>query len=107
MKKRDRVLAKSVADYGKLERPHASHVTDFVRCTAYFDDPLTLALCFFLLKYLSDVARVKNRFTNPGWYGYRDMNLNVRLSNGHVAEVQLGFDSLMILKDWMHPNYEL
>lgn len=35
------------------------------------------------------------------------MNINVRLSNGHVAEVQLGFDSLMILKDWNHPMYEL
>jgi len=107
VKKRDRVLAKSAADYSKRERPQTSHVMDFVRCTAYFDDLLTSALCFILLQSLSDVPLVKNRFTNPGSFGYRDMSLNIRQSNGHVAEVQLGFDSLMILKEWMHPNYEL
>ena len=51
--------------------------------------------------------RVKNRFTEPAPFGYRDMLLNVRLANGHIAEVQLGFDSLMMLKEWMHPNYAL
>ena len=42
VKKRDRVLAKSAADFSKLERPYTSHIMDFIRCTAYFDDPLTL-----------------------------------------------------------------
>jgi len=106
-KARDRVLAKAASDYSKLEAPATSHVLDLVRCTAYFDDPLTLALCFSILKSLTDIVRVKNRFVNPAPYGYRDMMLNVRLVNGHVAEIQLGFDSLMILKEWMHPNYEL
>ena len=57
VKKRERVLAKSSADYSGLERPHTSHITDFIRCTAYFDDPLTLALCFVLLQSFSNAAQ--------------------------------------------------
>lgn len=106
-KARDRVLAKAANDYNELEAPSTSYVLDLVRCTAYFDDPMTLALCFDILDVLGDIVRVKNRFIKPGPHGYRDMMLNIRMSNSHIAEIQLGFDSLMILKEWMHPNYAL
>jgi len=106
-KTKERVLAKATSDYSKLSAPAAAHVLDLVRCTAYFDDPLTLALCFSVLAALTDIVRVKNRFTAPAPHGYRDVMINVRLSNGVIAEVQMGFDSLMILKEWMHPNYEI
>merc|ERR1712216_43188 len=107
MKQVTRVRAKAAKDYSQLERPHTSHVLDLVRCTAYFDDPLTLALCYAILTSLVEIVRVKNRFVEPAPFGYRDILLNVRLANGHIAEIQFGFDSLMLLKEWMHPNYSL
>ena len=106
-KLRYRVLSKAASDYGELESPKTSHVLDLVRCSGYFDDPFTLALCFAILKSLVDIVRVKNRFVAPAPSGYRDMMLNVRLSNGHVAEVQLGFDSMVMIKDWSTPYYTL
>ena len=50
-------------------------------------------MCYIILEGLAGVVRVKNSFIAPGMFGYRDMMLNVRMSNGHVAEVQLGFQN--------------
>ena len=35
-----------------------------------------------------EIIRVKNKF-NKSYNGYRDLNMNVKLSNGHVAEIQI------------------
>ena len=54
------MCASYAADFSELERLHTSHIADFIHCAAYFDHPLTLALCFSM----------KDLFTNPGWFGF-------------------------------------
>ena len=63
-------IVNDILDYSKLEAPCTSHVLDLVRCTAYFDDPLTLATCYTVLAAIADIVRVKNRFVDPGPFGY-------------------------------------
>ncbi len=33
--------------------------------------------------------------------------LNLRVPNGHIVEVQLGIESLMLLRSWDHPMYQI
>jgi hypothetical protein len=44
------------------------------------------------------IVRVKNRFKNPV-NGYRDMLMNVKLSNGHIAEIQIHLEDIINIKE--------
>lgn len=53
-----------------------------------------------------NVVRVKNRFANPS-SGYRDLMLNVELSSGHIAELQLHLKAIIDVKNGAgHKLYE-
>ncbi|MBX3730896.1 MAG: hypothetical protein KF858_17100 [Candidatus Sumerlaeia bacterium] len=64
------------------------------------------------LNYLAEaedwtVVRIKDRFETPNVDGYRDILLNVELSGGHVAEVQLHVEAMIEAKDAVgHLIYE-
>ena len=57
-----------------------------------------------MLCSIADVVRVKNRFDKDG---VRDTLLNLRTANGHIVEVQMGFDALMLVRGWEHDMYEI
>jgi hypothetical protein len=52
-----------------------------------------------------EIVRVKNRFQTPS-AGYRDLLLNVKLSNGHVAELQIHLKAIIDAKQEGHKDYE-
>ncbi|MGY0005103.1 toxin glutamine deamidase domain-containing protein [Micromonospora sp. I033] len=53
------------------------------------------------------ILHIKDRFLNPQQSGYRDVLLNLRMSNGHVAELRLQLASLDDVAEWEHALYEI
>jgi len=53
------------------------------------------------------ILKIKDRFLTPQLSGYRDVLLNLRMSNGHVAELRLHLDSLDSVAEWEHALYEV
>jgi hypothetical protein len=66
-----------------------SRITDILAGSLIFDNETTLKKAFDKLKNDRRVISIKDRWNKPTEDGYRDYKLNVRLSNGHIAEVQL------------------
>ncbi|WP_262286585.1 toxin glutamine deamidase domain-containing protein [Micromonospora sp. MA102] len=53
------------------------------------------------------ILHIKDRFLKPQQSGYRDVLLNLRMSNGHVAELRLHLNSLDEIAEWEHALYEV
>ena len=54
------------------------------------------------------VARVKNNFAKPSDVGYSDINMNIKLSNGAIVELQLNTTANMVAKErYGHALYEV
>lgn len=57
-------------------------------------------------KISSRSVRIKDRFKAP-LEGYRDVMMNVRMTNGHIVEVQLHLKAILDVKNGPgHPLYE-
>jgi hypothetical protein len=102
LKAKGRAKEKIIADYGG----NAAAICDLVRSTieyASFADMLAgLEQC----KKDFNVVREKNRFQTPTNAGYRDICLNVKLSNGHVGELQMNLTQLLAAKKDGHKQYD-
>jgi hypothetical protein len=102
LKGRDRTQQKIEADYGG----DASRITDLARSSIICENPQQIYKALGELKGQGNVVRVKDRFENPV-NGYRDMLVNVEMSNGHIVEVQLHLRSVMEVKNGAgHKLYE-
>lgn len=56
----------------------------------------------------SYVARIKNNFAKPSPVGYSDINMNIKLSNGVIVEIQLNTTANMVAKErYGHSLYEV
>ena len=54
------------------------------------------------------VARIKNNFAKPSEVGYSDINMNIKLSNGAIVELQLNTTANMVAKErYGHALYEV
>jgi hypothetical protein len=54
------------------------------------------------------VIRIKNNFAKPTFLGYSDINMNVRLANGTVAEIQLNTTANLVAKErYGHSLFEV
>jgi len=54
------------------------------------------------------VIRIKNNFADPTDLGYSDINMNVRLPNGTIAEIQLNTTANLVAKErYGHSMYEV
>jgi hypothetical protein len=51
-------------------------------------------------------VEVKDRFAVPSGTHYRDINMTVRLENGHLAEVQINQRDLLAASEFTHDAYE-
>ena len=64
-----------------------------------------------LLQYYNKqdyVARIKNNFAKPSAVGYSDINMNIKLSNGVIVEMQLNTTANMVAKErYGHAMYEV
>ena len=55
-----------------------------------------------------NVARIKNNFAKPTDVGYSDVNMNIKLSNGVIVELQLNTTANMVAKEsYGHSLYEV
>ena len=53
----------------------------------------------------SQMLAIKDRFANPRPSGYRDMALYIRMSNGHIVELQLHLAIMLAAKVKETPFY--
>ncbi|MEU7573752.1 toxin glutamine deamidase domain-containing protein [Micromonospora sp. NPDC049240] len=53
------------------------------------------------------IMDIKDRFVSPQSSGYRDILLNLNLSNGHVGELRLHLAALEDVAKWEHALYEV
>lgn len=84
-----------------------SRLTDTVRATIAVDSKEELDNVLGKIKESGAVVREKDRIENPLNSGYRDMNLNVRLPNGIIGEVQLHLKPMLEAKNTEgHKLYE-
>lgn len=113
LKGRARALEKIEDDYGD----DPSRLTDAVRCTMVVYEEAHLKIVAEALASggaAHQIARLKNRFTNPNFNGYRDamfgIALQVPVEGGgtvrHVCEIQLHLACILQYKEANHANYE-
>lgn len=64
-----------------------------------------------MLEYFNadkNIVRIKNNFANPSSAGYSDINMNIRLPNGTIAEIQLNTTANVVAKEnYGHALYEV
>lgn len=101
LKGRERATQKTLADYGG----DASRLLDIARASVKYKTFEDLQKGFQVCQAKSPVV-VKNRFENVDASGYRDVLMNLRMSNGHVVELQLHLDKILEAKKAGHKDYE-
>ncbi|MFJ8910665.1 toxin glutamine deamidase domain-containing protein [Amycolatopsis sp. NPDC102389] len=87
----------------------ASLLTDLVGAKIQFD---TLADVYNALGAVIadpglEIVSFDDRFANPQDSGYRDLQMNVRLPNGHVAELRLHLTHIDTVSAYEHALYEV
>ena len=103
LKGRERAVEKVMAKYGG----DFAALTDLSRATLAFDklEDVYGALAQLEKRGLK-IVRLNDRFLRPTAEGYRDIITNVRMPNGHVAELQLHVKGITKAKDASHALYE-
>ena len=82
-------------------------IVDYARSSVVYDSWEDVYRGLDALGERAEIVRVKDRFSRPAPGGYRDILVNVRTSNGHIAEIQLHFRPLLEAKNGPgHPLYE-
>jgi hypothetical protein len=94
-----------ISEYGG----DVSLLTDLVGASIQFE---TLDDLYSALERINNdpsvtIVSYDDRFQNPEPSGYRDVQLNVRLSDGHVAEFRLHLAALDEVARWEHSLYEV
>ncbi|CAN1208610.1 hypothetical protein TUMEXPCC7403_00215 [Tumidithrix helvetica PCC 7403] len=103
LKDQNTAVAKSEGEYGGDH----SRLVDICRASIIYNSYRDLMLGLGKCKEMLALVREKNRFAKPTPAGYRDILLNVRLSNGHIAELQLHLQQIMDVKNGVgHKLYE-
>ncbi|KAB1139417.1 hypothetical protein F6X68_23735 [Micromonospora sp. AMSO12t] len=87
----------------------ASLLTDLAAAKVTFGriSELYDALASIRVDNALDVVEFDDRFISPQMSGYRDVQLMIRASNGHVAEFRLHLRALDEVAEWEHALYEV
>ncbi|MFC4148218.1 toxin glutamine deamidase domain-containing protein [Micromonospora mangrovi] len=103
-KGRDRVLDKLV-EY----RNDASRLKDLAAAKVQFRqlDDIYRAVDQLAADPQVVILDIKDRFLAPSPSGYRDVLVNLRMSNGHVGELRLHLAALDRVAEWEHALYEV
>ena len=103
LKDQNTAVGKSEGEYGGDH----SRLVDICRASIIYNSYKDLMEGLGKSKEMITLVREKNRFAEPTLAGYRDILLNVRLSNGHIAELQLHLQQIMDVKNGVgHKLYE-
>ena len=97
-----------VREKAKLElNGDYSAITDMWAATLVFPDEESLLAAFDELKKRDDVVLIKDRWHNPLPQGYKDIQMNIILSNGAICELQLHHKAVMEVNNGLdHYVYE-
>ncbi|MFK0243242.1 toxin glutamine deamidase domain-containing protein [Amycolatopsis azurea] len=100
----DRALAK-IAEY----KGDVSKLTDLVGAKVEFN---TVAEAYEALRQVHaaegiEIVKFKDRFAKPQDSGYRDLQMNLRMSNGHIAEFRLHLGEMDKVAAYEHALYEV
>ena len=102
LKGTDRAEQKAAQDYdGKPDR-----LLDLLRGAVVVD---SLEQVNAVRRYLDshcDVVRKKDKFKTPLPHGHRDLTVNIRLPNGHIAELQVRLQEFHDIRHSTHGLYE-
>ena len=102
IKKEARVREKTKNDYNG----DYSRVTDMFAASLIYPDEKSLLATFNKIKNRDDVIKIRDRWHKPTVDGYRDIQLNILLSNGAICELQLHHAATMLIRDTIdHPLY--
>ncbi|MGN9774162.1 toxin glutamine deamidase domain-containing protein [Micromonospora sp. H33] len=103
-KRLDRVLDKLVEYDGD-----ASRLKDLAAAKIEFDNLNDLYATLDRVGRHPDlvVVGIKDRFLKPRGSGYRDVLLNLRMTNGHIAELRLHLTPVDMVAKWEHALYEV
>lgn len=103
LKGMERAKQKIATDYGG----DASRLVDIARASIVYTSFASVMDGLAQCTQSMNVVREKNRFVEATPAGYRDILLNVKLSNGHVAELQLHLQQILDVKSGVgHKLYE-
>ncbi|GAB4211633.1 MAG: hypothetical protein OHK0022_46410 [Roseiflexaceae bacterium] len=104
-KARDRAMDKINSEYGG----DASKLTDLAGSKVVYDtlDDLYRGLEEVQAKLGDRIVSFKDRFVKPQDSGYRDILMNIRMSNGHIAEFRLHLSQIDAYAKAEHALYEL
>ncbi|MFN3201564.1 MAG: RelA/SpoT domain-containing protein [Bradymonadia bacterium] len=103
LKGRPRAEEKLAADYGG----DVSRLTDLARTSIIYENIQDVYRGLEQIQGQFEITKLKDRFSNPTDQGYRDILLNVRMSNGHVVEIQLHMRQIIEVKGGVgHKIYE-
>jgi hypothetical protein len=98
----DRAKEKIVKDY----KGNVNQLVDVVRGSITCKTAAQAIQAYEEVQKAFGIVRVKNRFKKPAG-GYRDMLINVRLGNGHIAEIQIHLEDIINIKEGAgHKLYE-
>jgi len=108
----DRTAAKLASDTQPgLDLSKAADITDIARGRIVIDTPEQIRS---IREVLADpekraalgIVETKDRFAVPSATHYRDINMTVRLENGHLAEIQINQRDLLAASEFTHDAYE-
>lgn len=105
LKTLDRATAKIAGDYAGDH----SQISDLVRGRIVVENADQVEA---LRNYLNEnaqalgIEKTKDRFAKPSNTGFRDINMKVRLPNGHVAELRIEHRGLLNAAKHTHEPYE-
>jgi len=104
-KERQRSGEKIQSDYGG----DASQLVDLASSKIVYDnlEDLYKGLAAAEKEFGAQIVRVKDRFIKPVPSGYRDILMNVKMSNGHVAEFRLHLKQVDEQADTEHALYRV
>jgi hypothetical protein len=105
LKKLGRANDKIDADYSG----DASRLVDVAGAYIQFDKVKDVYAALAVLAGHPDleIVKFKDRFAKPTESGYRDLQMSVRMSNGHIAELRLHLKSLDAITVYEHALYEV
>lgn len=81
-------------------------VRDAIGSTIYYDTTDEMLKAWDQIKEDPNIFSWKSRIDEPIPSGYVDININYRLPNGHIAELQLNTSEMMKAKKRMHKLYK-
>ncbi|MBI1302171.1 MAG: hypothetical protein GC137_11045 [Alphaproteobacteria bacterium] len=103
LKKRDRAEGKIKKRY----KGDVSQITDLLRCRFIVDTPEQIRALEQALRDEPTIAAIQNRFERPVIdSGYRNISSEIRLPNGHVAEIQIVQSDMLAVDQDLHSRME-